>query len=552
MRSVAAFAFAVALVVVAAAQPPQRREEEDTKPAPKAIPSFPDAKAKADPTQGTGEPPGPGVVVVGVRHLPEKMSPARARTEAERWSLDLLFEGLLRATPSEAGTVFEPALADAPARGTPDGRSFSIDAATRWHDDSPVLANDVIASLGRWHAVGRYVEWGESASDSPRQLRLTLRAPHPDPSALCTFRVTPAKSRDDDAFAAKPVGSGPFHFAGAEKKKGRSYAVFKAFPGYGQRKDRLHRPVLREVWFLEGPDPIADFRKGLSDVVVEERSSLVLPPIGPGAAAKPEENFALDARIETRPTRRIYYLGFNTLKITTLGGDGGVKLRRAIALGVNREAILDALWRQRGQSTHKALTGPFPAASWPADPDSPSLDDPTLAAAELRASPQKADKLTLVFDHADPLTEAACGLIRDQLRAIGLSVELKPLSADAFARALADKDYDLAYRRYEFRDDWFDPRGLFAVDAGGLGGEGSGAARLEAALARCAANAEFTRLRDARRRLHREFREQMPFVPLWCPDAHVIVRRAVEIPQVARIDPDAPLRHADLWKADRR
>src|SRR4051794_37942206 len=94
--------FLVVLLGLAAAQQPPRTEEEDPKAKkPSAaidIESFP-AKAKdkqAAPKEPPGVVPGRGTLVIGVRALPERVSPARARSDAARWALDLVFDGLLR------------------------------------------------------------------------------------------------------------------------------------------------------------------------------------------------------------------------------------------------------------------------------------------------------------------------------------------------------------------------------------------------------------------------------------------------------------------------
>src|SRR5688572_8672474 len=94
------------------APPAKGKEEEDpnAKSPPKPI------RIDDEPKVPNPEPPAPlpeaGVLVVAVRDLPHLISPALARTDPEKWALDLVFEGLLR-RPADmaAGQHYEPALA---------------------------------------------------------------------------------------------------------------------------------------------------------------------------------------------------------------------------------------------------------------------------------------------------------------------------------------------------------------------------------------------------------------------------------------------------------
>src|SRR5438034_5436413 len=128
-------------VTATPAQPPKgkappSKEEEDpnAKPVKRPPRIEDDPKVVVPPAEGPGMTPPPGVLVVGVRSLPELMSPAFARSDAEIMALDLLFEGLLRpAVDGAAGRVYEPALARELPRLVPRGREFTLTDAT-WAD----------------------------------------------------------------------------------------------------------------------------------------------------------------------------------------------------------------------------------------------------------------------------------------------------------------------------------------------------------------------------------------------------------------------------------
>jgi hypothetical protein len=176
-----------------------------------------------------------------------------------------------------------------------------------------------------------------------------------------------------------------------------------------------------------------------------------------------------------------------------------------------------------------------------------------LAKSELKSAKLPGGKVLLVYPAGEPQAEKACTLIANQLTQLGVPTEAKPLSEADFRKVVfTEKTFDLAWRHFDFRDDWFDPASLFAVDNGGIGGAGTGPSRLESALARCASRCEFAALRDARRRLHAEFREVMPFVPLWSPDVHIVLKRAVEsAPAPDLLDPMQPFIEIERWRVNR-
>src|SRR4051794_24578616 len=85
--------FVVGLLVAVAAAPaqpptkgkaPPSKEEEDPNARPVKPPPRLDEDPKPEPADGPGQTPPAGVLVVGVRTLPEFMSPAYARTDSER------------------------------------------------------------------------------------------------------------------------------------------------------------------------------------------------------------------------------------------------------------------------------------------------------------------------------------------------------------------------------------------------------------------------------------------------------------------------------------
>lgn len=550
--------------VFVALQPPPRREEPDPKAPPigspidiesdppKAKPaevSPPPDRPKTDTTVKTAEPPAPppppNVLVVAVRQLPARLVPTLARTDADRRANQLIYEPLIRPVPDgEFGTRFDPALA-VPVAG-PGGRTFAIDPAAVWvapdGSTSPVLAVDVVAAIERLKS-----DWfADVFTDEPRRVRLSLTRPHPDPLALMTFPLTPHAAAPE-LLAKRPVGSGPFVWRGRINDKGRTYANLEANPHYGQRSGQANRPPLRGVRFLAASDPVNDFRRGGADLALDvttpdlaglmataPKTEVPLP-----AAARLESGLGADARVLTRPTRRIHYLAINPTKVAFAGGPGRA-LRRAVTFAVRRDEILDAVYRGGFAEFHRPLSGPFPPGTWPCPSDAVKLDDPALARAELKAAGVGPLTLVLKYPAEEPLAIAAAELIAKHVADLnaGLTVRPVPVSDDEYQRqVILEGDFDLAWRTFDFADDWFDPVGLFAS-----GRSAELAAKARATLA-------FAERREWLAKLHRECRDEVPLVPLWNLDAHVVLRRTLRTdPGPERLDPATLFGRADRWR----
>ena len=182
------------------------------------------------------------------------MSPATAETDAERWAVELMFEGLLQAVP-EVGQEgmdyigYRPVLAEGLPGVMPLGRTFSLPKNIRWSRDTGAVmdARDVKQTLAllrepgqrdKWSSVGLDVLQELDNFESPFRFRLAYQQGVLEPLGRATFKVLPAvylnqkkKEADDDEFAAKPFGTGPFKYEGQETEwLDRQRAVFRANP----------------------------------------------------------------------------------------------------------------------------------------------------------------------------------------------------------------------------------------------------------------------------------------------------------------------------------
>jgi hypothetical protein len=565
--------WAAVLVLGAFAQPPGK-EEEDTKAKPrKPVPRMED-DAPAEPA---GAPPPPGVLVVAVSSLPEFLSPTLARSDSELAALDLLYEGLVRPIADlTAGRQYEAALASELPTLAPRGREVRL-APAFWSDANgvqrPVTSADVRTTIEKLRARAQQFggEPGELIeavyADAEDRCRFLLTRGVPDPLSLLTLKVVPNDRPDDAAFAGKPIGSGPFTYAGRRTENGRTYAVFPANPAYGRRPGRSNLPRLQAVWMVASRDPVADFRAGrVHFVLTRATGDLASLRSAPAPVEAPDSSRPIGrldvtigaGRVDSLPSRRIELLAVNHRDPRLGGSAAAAELRRLIAHAVPREAILTACFRAGFPDHHQALDGPFPPGTWPCSPLAGRLDDPDLArrlADERRGEPVT---LELKYPAGEPLVERACQQMQQTLGEYKITLKLAPRPiADFRKQVLLEHDFQLAYWRFDFADEWFDlgawldPQRIGPPDRPGnrnfMGYVPS--ADFGALLARTQSLRDFGELQKAMRQLHLEFgSREMPFIPLWTLDVHVLAStRLRTVPAAPLLDPLKPFLFIDQW-----
>ena len=507
---------------------------------------------------------------VGVREYPLLMSPITARLDSEKQVVELLFEGLLAEVPDDGrGARYRPAAAVAMPTVVPNGRefllrSFDRDVTGRFGFES----HDVVSTLkllqtrtDTWSAYPlAWIDDLPTPKDN-RTVRITLKQGHPDPRALFTFKLLPArwmmdnnKSVDDAGFAESPAGTGPYKLHANPKAEGNSprEMVFIDNPLYGRWRDRVNQPYIKEIRLVEVSkvhNVVESFQQGslhiLTDVPTAELDKYL------GAAA----NLSSKVQAYTAATnRRVYMLAVNHRRTQMQSK----LLRQGLSLAIDRDTILNDVYRGGKSRFHKPMSGPFPPKSWASVKGAGSNPAPLLnrdlAVTRLRSylgdMGAKAE-VTLAYPEGDPLAAQACMKIKSQVEGLfkdlpgrRLTIVLEPLPVRELLLRVEDEHrYDLAYLPFDYPDDWY-PYALgamldpLAADRGGRNWMGflqknTGAddqdARLGQLLNELRAFREFGQLATKTTEVHRLFNECVPFIPLWQLDRHMLVHNSVKI-----------------------
>lgn len=504
---------------------------------------------------------------VGVREFPRTMSPVTARLDSEKQVVELLFEGLLSEVPDDVnGTRYQPGAAvDMPAVVI-GGREFLLrtqerDSSGRYGFES----HDVVGTLkmlqGKaetWSGYG--LPWLDEIA-TPRDntgVRIGFKQGHPDPRSLLTFKLLPArwlesggKRIDDATFAEKPYGTGPFKLSYSTRPGGNAprEMVFVDNPLYGRWRDRANQPLIKEVRMVE-------VAKIYNVVEAFQQGSLhILPDVPTGDLDKFRNALGARAEVVTAATnRRIYMLAVNHRRPQMRNK----ALRQGLMMAIDREAILNEVFRAGKPEFHKALTGPYPPNSWavvkgPGGTPVPLLNsDAAVTKLQIYLGDMGAKtEVSLLYPGGDPQAALACKAIKKQVeglftdspgRKLSVVLEAIPLR-DLLERVEDEHRYDLAYVPFDYPDDWY-PYALGAMldgqaaDRGGRnwfgftskdGGAEEQDERLGQLLRELRAFREFGQLSARSAEIHKQFNDCVPFIPLWQLDRHMLVHNAVKV-----------------------
>jgi peptide/nickel transport system substrate-binding protein len=461
--------------------------------------------------------------------------------------------------------------------------------SARWSDGKAVDSRDVLGTLELLQkspqlacAEGLDVIDAQRARiDDKLHVRMSFRQGVLEPLGRTTFKVVPArylkaesKDADDDLFARKPFGSGPYRYEGREKDGDREAAVFRANPYYSQRAGKFGLPNIQEIRFVV-PDlsTVADdFARGQMHLVLDVPSGDLLRYLSNPASARLVKDFT------SILNRRIFMLAINHRRLKLQNAD----LRRGLSAAIDRETILNNVYRPGGeQKYHRALTGPFPVNSWatPENVRKTPLSNRALAGGLLSSAVGKEPiQLSLVYPEDDRLAIRACTLIKEQVEAATkkaptdaplVEIVLTPVAANQLWWKLEqEQDFDLAYVPYDYNDDLYWLGGLLDRTAAGRGGRnilgylapGSNPQQadndLRIAIDEIRAHRNFHDAQQETWKVHAQFLRRMPFVPLWQLDRHMIVHKDLEMYMETpgdklspdRIDPATVFPGVENWR----
>jgi peptide/nickel transport system substrate-binding protein len=332
----------------------------------------------------------------------------------------------------------------------PDGKSyrFTLREGVTWHDGKPFSADDVVFTfnqvLAKYHprssAVLKNIGAKVDAPDANTVLFTLEKGYAPLLVQLSVFDapILPKHLYENTDIPANPanqapVGTGPFRFAGWTR--GATIRAERNPSWWGGKAG------LDEIIFQVVPQP-ANRSSGLETGEIDAVVDFYLP--------KPDEpRLMRDASLQFRRGINIpavYFLAFNTQRPLFAN-----KLaRQALAFAIDRNRLVQQVMNGLARPGYGAFGDGF---KWLLD-DTDAYDkkyplDPAHAKGLLAQAGYDGKPVSLVYDAARPQLRAGAQILRDNLRQIGMDVDLQPLErAVQIDRVFAKHDFDLTLQSY--------------------------------------------------------------------------------------------------------
>jgi len=304
----------------------------------------------------------------------------------------------------------------------------------RWHDGTPVLARDCVASIRRWGAKDTFGQALLAATDElsapdDRRIVFRLRRPFPLlPDALAKSGVyMPAMmperlARTDPATqVTEMIGSGPFHFLADERVPG-ARAAYERFAGYVPRPDGTpDRTAGPKVAYLDRVEwtTVPDAATAAAALQRNETdwwdfaSADLLPLL--------RRNGGIKVEVQD-PAGTIALMRMNHLQPPF----DNPAIRRAVLGAVNQADFLQAVMGDDTSLWHAGAGMFTPGTPLANDAGLEALTgprDPARSRRELLAAGYKGERVALIVPTDFPNLKAMADVGADMLKSIGMNVD---------------------------------------------------------------------------------------------------------------------------------
>jgi peptide/nickel transport system substrate-binding protein len=316
--------------------------------------------------------------------------------------------------------------------------TFYLDKNARWHDGSPLTAEDVVYTFRLYsnpklEALSRYMlQYIAGADDSGAELSsgsiavkavddykvtVTLKSPMFYETLLNDLgdvfivpkHIYEKYSIEDlnnpSLWENNPVGSGPFKYDG---KIDGERVEFVSNPDYFKGAPKFDKLVIRVI---PGTNLLAGLINGEVDVIA-----------GGGLGSILLDDWDLAQKQENLVTESLPTSNYQTLVINTQKPYFTERARQAISMAVDRKALVESLLKGQGQE----VITPISPLSRYYDPSVEIWYDPEKAKKILDEENFPVDKeLVFLVPTGNTMRERASAIIEQNLESIGLKVQIQ-------------------------------------------------------------------------------------------------------------------------------
>ncbi len=462
--------------------------------------------------------PDPNTLVMIIESSPTNLDP-RVGQDAQSERIDnLIFDDLL-----SRGDDLNVAPGLAERWETPDPLTyvFHLHAGVKFHDGRPLTSRDVKWTLesllqGKIRSTKTSAYRFVDHIDAPNDLTVIFHMKEADGALLWNLSdgamgIVPYGSGEE--ITQRPIGSGPFKFVSAETDR---EVVLERNDDYWGEKAKLAR-----VRFAVVPDATTqalELRKGSADVAIN-------------ASYSPDTVITLEREpnlvIERGAGTRLAYLSFN-LRDPILKD---APVRQAIAYALDRQAMIDYLWRGQARPARSVL----PPQSWAYHGNVPAYDhDPAKANQLLDAAGYPAVNgvrfHVTMKTSTDENTRLMVAVMQQQLREVGIALDIRSFE---FATFFSDVTHG-AFQMYGLR--WIggneDPDIFYAFHSSRFPPNGTNRAfysnpKLDALIDQARREVDPKIRKPLYAEVQRILAEDLPYINLWYLDNVLVHTRRV-------------------------
>lgn len=324
--------------------------------------------------------------------------------------------------------------------------TFSLRQDVTWHDGEPLTSADVKFSMeeilapnhGRFESAYAFFESIDTPDDAT--LVITLSEPYAPLLSLLTVFDAPVlpkhlyEGEDPLTHDANldPIGSGPFRFV--EWTRGERI-VLERNPDYFDELAYMDRVIYRIV-----PEDAA------RAIAIEVGEADLLWGFYMPTADLPRLEQDPNVGVWTGTTIPSLYFMFMNTEHPQLSD---VRVRQALMYAIDREQIVALAQDDLGRPGGGPFGVGFPFAYFD-ETDYQDLYpyDPEQAQALLDEAGVSALTLDFVYDSARGAFASAAEIMRDNLRQVGITLEVRPLERSAMVDAVYGRDYDLTMQSF--------------------------------------------------------------------------------------------------------
>lgn len=377
-----------------------------------------------------------GSFVVLLDSEPKGLDPRFATSDASAKLVALLHAGLV-STDTRTGEP-ELELAESIEQPTPTRYEVTLRDDVTFHNGEKVTSADVEYTLmeldselvkSPYAETARRIESFEIQDD--RRFVITLKEPHAPFLTDLSIGILPKSvCAGHKECPGKPIGAGPFEF---DEQDGALRTVFRPFERYFAGRPPMERLVFKVV--KDDNTRLIALLGDTADLVQNAVAPLMMPVV--------EKNDRLV--VEAAPSFKYTYIAFN-LEHEILDD---VRVRKAIALGIDRDAIIEYKFRGLARKS----TGLLAPNHWAYNPDVETYDyDPERAMKLLDEAgfpdPDGPDGPKPRFEiefkvSANKFRQSLAELIAHQLARIGIAVTVRAYEWGTFFSDVKSRNFAL-------------------------------------------------------------------------------------------------------------